>query len=142
MKQKKHILLGSIISKSLVVIFGMLFLFGSSGLAEQMCQDMMTKSPVTEHSDMPDCPTKQSDTEKPVDSDNHCDSELLCDCSPDLISVKDNTVIVNKTQVSQPDLLVVELLETSETEVNYYTQSHPKLYSSPPLFLTNESFLI
>lgn len=120
----------------------MLFLLGSSGLAEQMCQEMMTKSPVTEHSDMPDCPTKQGDTEDPVDSDNHCDSELLCDCSPNLISVKDNIVVVNKTEIQEPDLLVVELVEAPETEVNYYPLSHPKLYSSPPLFLTNESFLI
>lgn len=102
----------------------------------------MAKSPVTEHSDMPDCPTKQGDTEEPSDADNHCDSELLCDCSPDLISVKDNTIVVNKIEIQEPDLLVVELVEASETEIKYYTLSHPKLYSSPPLFLTNESFLI
>ena len=142
MKFKRNISKTLSTYKSLVVIFGMLFLLGSSGLTEQMCQEMMTKSPVTEHSDMPDCPTKQGDTEDPVDSDNHCDSELLCDCSPNLISVKDNIVVVNKTEIQEPDLLVVELVEAPETEVNYYTLSHPKLYSSPPLFLTNESFLI
>lgn len=77
-----------------------------------------------------------------MDADNHCDSELLCNCSPDLISVKDNTIVVNKTEIQEPDLLVVELMEASENEIKYYTLSHPKLYSSPPLFLTNESFLI
>ncbi|MEQ8357881.1 MAG: hypothetical protein RH860_00230 [Cytophagales bacterium] len=142
MKQKTYISFISSANKSLVLIFGMVFLFSSSGLAEQMCQDMMTKSPVTEHSNMPDCPTKQGDTEEPMDADNHCDSELLCNCSPDLISVKDNTIVVNKTEIQEPDLLVVELMEASENEIKYYTLSHPKLYSSPPLFLTNESFLI
>lgn len=142
MKQKTYISFISSANKSLILIFGMVFLFSSSGLAEQMCQDMMTKSPVTEHSDMPDCPTKQGDTEESSDADNHCDSELLCNCSPDLISVKDNTIVVNKTEIQEPDLLVVELMEASENEIKYYTLSHPKLYSSPPLFLTNESFLI
>lgn len=124
------------------MIFGMLFLLGSSGLAEQMCQDMMTKSPVTEHSDMPDCPTKQGETDEPVDSDNHCDSELICDCVSDINSIKDNTIVVDKTEVSVPYLLVIELVETPKTKVQFYTSSHPKFYSSPPLFLTNESFLI
>lgn len=108
-----------------------------------MCPDMMSQSPATMHSDMQDCPTTQGQTEEPARiADHSCDSEALCDCSPALISVKDNTIVVSKIEIQEPDLLVVELLESTETEVNYYTLSHPNLYSSPPLFLTNESFLI
>jgi hypothetical protein len=128
--------------KSIIVIFSALFLFGSSGMVEQMCQDMMVQTPATEHSDMPDCPTKKGDAEMPMDSDDHCSSELICECAPNIVSIKDSKIVVNKMEVSQLYLVVVELVEPPTTEIQYQTLSHPKLYSSPPLFLTNESFLI
>ncbi len=142
MKFKKIISKLVAYNRFFVAITGMLFLLGSSGLAQQMCQDMMAKSPVTEHSDMPDCPTKQGSSEEPNESDNHCDSELVCQCSPDFVSIKDNTIVVNKIEIEEPVLQVVELIEISENYTKHYSLSHPKLYSSPPLFLTNESFLI
>lgn len=130
------------IHKLMVVIFGMLFLLGSSGLAEKMCQEMMTQPPVTQHDEMPDCPTKQGDSKQPIESADHCDSNLLCDCSINMVSVKDNTIVVQKLEVSEPDLTFIELIELPQSEPDFYTQSHPIIYSSPPLFLTNESFLI
>lgn len=126
----------------MVIVSGMMLLFASSGLAEQMCQDMMTESPVTEHSDMPDCPSKQGHAQEPAGSNNHCSSESICDCSPAFVLIKDHTVVVNKIEVSVPNVQVIALMESPDAETKYYTPLHSIPYSSPPLFLTNESFLI
>ncbi|MCP9290564.1 hypothetical protein [Gracilimonas sediminicola] len=142
MDKKTFISSSRFYNKIIVVVIGMLFLIGSSGTIQKICLDMSMPNPISQHSEMPDCPTKHGDKQLPDDLRDHCDSMINCDCSFEVNSIKEQTVLISKVEISQPDLVVVEILITDQTDKDFYSYLHPEFYSSPPLFLTNETFLI
>lgn len=128
--------------KTIVVVVCMLFLSGSLGAFHKMCLDMPMPSSTSHQSGMPDCPTKHDDKHLPDNSGDHCDLMIDCVCSLKVNSVKEQTVLVLKFEISDPHLTIVDIISSDYTDKSIHFNSHSVLYSSPHIFLMNSSLLI
>lgn len=139
----------SSISKSLlyslilVVSIGSVMPSGLHSKGMEFCS-MKSEMPIsTDHSSDEDCPmSNKAENEKPAE-DPFCDLYFACACSIANPGLKNEALIVTKPEYT--GLVFTSTLTVEEIKVEYHVP-HPSnsisLYSSPPLFLVNESFLI
>lgn len=122
-------------------------------MSEEVCDEMQEMHPMqamSEHGE--DCPMNDLSAEIPkyqhhtkTDKTHHKAHDLgfACACSIEEAPVKTEAKAQLKTKV--PVLHVIQILaeiHTDESEIHAFKISASDAYSPPPIYLSNESFLI
>lgn len=138
---------------SLSILIGVSVPAGLHAMSGEVCKEMQEKGipmqPMSEHSE--DCPMNNQPAEVPghqhhtkTDKTHHKAHDLgfACACSIEEAPVKTEAKAQLKTKVST--LQVVQILaetHTDESETHTFQIRVSDAYSSPPIYLLNETFL-
>lgn len=97
---------------------------------------------MTEEHECPMAKQHQAHSSVMNDTDGE-ESGFVCACSQEVATVQSEAVVIQKQ--NEQILAVVKTIKEEHTSVSQAVQTYELLsdsYSSPPIYLTNESFLI
>lgn len=136
------------------ILIGVSIPSGLHAMSEEICDEMEEMQhpmqPMSEHGE--DCPMNGQPAELPghhhpakTDMKHHKTHDLgfACACSVDEAPVKTEVPIYQKVKIQIVEVVkVLEEIHTTQNESDHHSFLTSDSYSPPPIYLSNESFLI